>query len=86
MSEHPNRAERRGHSEPEEELFEPAPIIYSKDPWDARRYSRFYPFAGARSGRPGQTSAWEAAAPFLLIGGALALLLMAIWFIQVIAG
>jgi hypothetical protein len=82
MSERPNRAERRGHSKPEEG-FEPAPFIYSKDPWDERRFNRFNPFA--RSGH-GQTSAWEAVAPFLLIAGALALLVLAVWLVRAIAG
>lgn len=82
MSERPNRAERRGHGEPEEG-FEPAPFIYSKDPWDERRFTRFNPFA--RSGHS-QTGAWEAAAPFLLIAGALALLVLAVWIVRAIAG
>ena len=82
MSEHPNRAERRGHGEPEEG-YEPAPFIYSKDPWDERRFSRFYPFAKRRAA--GQTSGWEAAAPFLVIAGALAVFVLAVWLVQAIA-
>ena len=37
MSDQPNRAERRGHGLPEEPVG-PAPFIYSRDVWDARRY------------------------------------------------
>jgi hypothetical protein len=63
----------------------PEPFVYSKDPWDERRFSRFNPFARSRGGRAG-TSAWEAAAPFLLIVGALAILALAVWLIQALAG
>jgi hypothetical protein len=76
MSDHPNRAERRGHSFPEEP-FGPAPFIYTRDPWDERRFSRF---ARWRSPR---TSGWEAAAPFLLIAGRAGLLALTVWLVNV---
>lgn len=79
MSDFPNRAERRGHDEPEERL-EPAPYVYSRDPWDERRFNRFTPW------RRGDISGWEAAAPFLLILGAAALLALAVFLVKAIAG
>lgn len=79
MSDHPNRAERRGHFDDDEHL-EPSGIIYSKDPWDERRFD---PFALRRGGR---MTSWEAAAPFLLILGGAALLALAIFLVKAIAG
>lgn len=69
MSDPLNRGERRGHGEPESEReLGPSRLIYSKDPWDERRFS---PFDSLRRGR---TTSWEAAAPYLLILGGMALL------------
>lgn len=81
MNDPANRAERRGHRELDEGAG-PPPFVYSRDPWDERRFNRFNPlFHWKRV----TTSGWEAAAPFLLIAGGLAALALAISVVNALA-
>jgi hypothetical protein len=79
VNERPNRAERRGHdSEPEN--LEPSTFVYSRDPWDERRFNKLAP----RRFTP--TTSWEAAAPFLLILGLLVFFVLVVLLVHAFAG
>lgn len=78
MDQYPNREERRGHSEPQEWL-DPQPLIYSKDPWDVRRFRPF------RRRRGAEMSGWEAASPFIFIAAVFLFLALVVIGVHLVA-